>query len=122
MKIRTQVAEKAKRTAYFNGPVFAVAPMIDWTDRHYRFFARVLSRHALLYTEMIVADAVLRGDRAKLLGHDASEHPVALQLGGNDPVKMAEAARIGEAYGYDEINMNVGCPSDGCSPAPSAPV
>ncbi len=112
MKIRTQVAERAKRTAYFNGPVFAVAPMIDWTDRHYRFFARVLSRHALLYTEMIVADAVLRGDRAKLLGHDASEHPVALQLGGNDPVKMAEAARIGEAYGYDEINMNVGCPSD----------
>ncbi|AEH78767.1 tRNA-dihydrouridine synthase A [Sinorhizobium meliloti] len=112
MKIRTQVAERAKRTAYFNGPVFAVAPMIDWTDRHYRFFARQLSSHALLYTEMIVADAILRGDREKLLGHDTSEHPVALQLGGSDPAKMAEAARIAEGFGYDEINMNVGCPSD----------
>ncbi|WP_209605842.1 tRNA dihydrouridine(20/20a) synthase DusA [Sinorhizobium kostiense] len=97
---------------YFKAPVFAVAPMIDWTDRHYRYFARQLSRHALLYTEMIVADAILRGDREKLLGYDASEHPVALQLGGNDPAKMAEAARIAEAFGYDEINMNVGCPSD----------
>ncbi|OAP42684.1 tRNA-dihydrouridine synthase A [Sinorhizobium glycinis] len=97
---------------YFKAPVFAVAPMIDWTDRHYRFFARQLSRNALLYTEMIVADAILRGDRARLLGHDASEHPVALQLGGNDPAKMAEAARIAEGFGYDEINMNVGCPSD----------
>ncbi|MHC2489147.1 tRNA-dihydrouridine synthase A [Sinorhizobium meliloti] len=86
--------------------------MIDWTDRHYRFFARQLSSHALLYTEMIVADAILRGDREKLLGHDASEHPVALQLGGSDPAKMAEAARIAEGFGYDEINMNVGCPSD----------
>ena len=92
--------------------IFAVAPMIDWTDRHYRFFARQLSRHALLYTEMIVADAILRGDREKLLGYDASQHPVALQLGGNDPAKMAAAARIAEAFGYDEINMNVGCPSD----------
>ncbi|ODR91501.1 tRNA dihydrouridine(20/20a) synthase DusA [Sinorhizobium alkalisoli] len=97
---------------YFQAPVFAVAPMIDWTDRHYRFFARLLSRHALLYTEMIVADAILRGDRERLLGHDASEHPLALQLGGNDPAKMAEAARIAEGLGYDEINMNVGCPSD----------
>ncbi|RVH75516.1 tRNA dihydrouridine(20/20a) synthase DusA, partial [Sinorhizobium medicae] len=112
MKETAQTAGNVGEGKYFKAPVFAVAPMIDWTDRHYRFFARVLSRHALLYTEMIVADAVLRGDRAKLLGHDASEHPVALQLGGNDPVKMAEAARIGEAYGYDEINMNVGCPSD----------
>lgn len=93
-------------------PIFSVAPMIDWTDRHYRFFARQLSSHALLYTEMIVADAILRGDREKLLGHDASEHPVALQLGGSDPAKMAEAARIAEGFGYDEINMNVGCPSD----------
>ncbi|KSV67141.1 tRNA dihydrouridine(20/20a) synthase DusA [Sinorhizobium sp. Sb3] len=97
---------------YFNAPVFAVAPMIDWTDRHYRFFARQLSRHALLYTEMIVADAILRGDKQKLLGFDASEHPVALQLGGSDPRKMAEAAVIAEDFGYDEINMNVGCPSD----------
>ncbi|HXV31371.1 MAG TPA: tRNA dihydrouridine(20/20a) synthase DusA [Sinorhizobium sp.] len=97
---------------YFKPPVFAVAPMIDWTDRHYRFFARQLTRHALLFTEMIVADAILRGDRERLLGYDAAEHPVALQLGGNDPVKMAEAARIAEGFGYDEINMNVGCPSD----------
>ncbi|MDQ0320631.1 tRNA-dihydrouridine synthase A [Pararhizobium capsulatum DSM 1112] len=97
---------------YFQRPVFAVAPMIDWTDTHYRRLARLLSGHALLYTEMIVADAILRGDRQRLLGHDAAEQPVALQLGGNDPAKMAEAARIGEAFGYAEINMNVGCPSD----------
>ncbi|OBZ93813.1 tRNA-dihydrouridine synthase A [Pararhizobium polonicum] len=92
--------------------VFAVAPMIDWTDRHYRFLARQLSSHALLYTEMIVSEAILRGDRGRLLGFDAVEQPVALQLGGNDPAKMAEAARIGEQFGYAEINMNVGCPSD----------
>ncbi|QRM55747.1 tRNA dihydrouridine(20/20a) synthase DusA [Sinorhizobium sp. BG8] len=92
--------------------IFATAPMIDWSDRHFRFFARQLSRSALLYTEMIVADAILRGNREKLLGFDDVEHPVALQLGGNDPQKLAEAARIGEAFGYDEINMNVGCPSD----------
>ncbi|WP_037426716.1 tRNA dihydrouridine(20/20a) synthase DusA [Sinorhizobium sp. CCBAU 05631] len=112
MKETAQPTEKPGKGRYFNAPVFAVAPMIDWTDRHYRFFARQLSRHALLYTEMIVADAILRGDRDRLLGHHATEHPVALQLGGNDPVKMAEAARIAEASGYDEINMNVGCPSD----------
>lgn len=94
------------------GKVFAIAPMIDWTDRHYRFFARQLTKHALLYTEMIVADAILRGDRLRLLGFDGQEHPVALQLGGSDPGKMAEAARIAEDFGYDEINMNVGCPSD----------
>ncbi|WAJ30593.1 tRNA dihydrouridine(20/20a) synthase DusA [Antarcticirhabdus aurantiaca] len=91
---------------------FAVAPMIDWTDRHCRFFHRQISRHALLYTEMVVADAVLRGDRDRLLGFDAAEHPVALQLGGSEPAKLAEAARIGASYGYDEINLNVGCPSD----------
>ena len=92
--------------------IFATAPMIDWSDRHYRVFARQMTRHALLYTEMIVAEAILRGDRERLLGFDALEHPVALQLGGNDPAKMAEAARIGAEFGYDEINMNVGCPSD----------
>ncbi len=92
--------------------IFAVAPMIDWTDRHYRFLARQLSNHALLYTEMIVSEAILRGDRQRLLAFDAVEQPVALQLGGNDPGKMAEAARIGEQFGYAEINMNVGCPSD----------
>ncbi|MBB3977793.1 tRNA-dihydrouridine synthase A [Rhizobium azooxidifex] len=92
--------------------IFATAPMIDWSDRHYRFFARQLTRNAVLYTEMIVADAILRGNRDRLLGFDAVEHPLALQLGGNDPAKLAEAARIGAEFGYDEINMNVGCPSD----------
>ncbi|MGO4842955.1 tRNA-dihydrouridine synthase, partial [Rhizobiaceae sp. 2RAB30] len=90
----------------------SVAPMMDWTDRHCRFFHRQLTQHALLYTEMVVADAVIHGDRERLLGFDAVEHPVALQLGGSDPRKLAEAARVGEAFGYDEINLNVGCPSD----------
>ncbi|MEO3387430.1 tRNA dihydrouridine(20/20a) synthase DusA [Mesorhizobium sp. CAU 1741] len=90
----------------------AVAPMMDWTDRHCRFFHRQLTRSALLYTEMVVADAVIHGDRERLLGFDQVEHPVALQLGGSDPEKLAEAARIGADYGYDEINLNVGCPSD----------
>ncbi|MBD9372182.1 tRNA dihydrouridine(20/20a) synthase DusA [Rhizobium sp. ARZ01] len=92
--------------------IFATAPMIDWSDRHYRHFARQLTKNAVLYTEMIVADAILRGNRHKLLGYDPVEHPLALQLGGSDPQKLAEAARIGEDFGYDEINMNVGCPSD----------
>jgi tRNA-dihydrouridine synthase A len=86
--------------------------MMDWTDRHCRAFHRTLSRRALLYTEMVTAVAILRGDRQKLLGHDPSEHPVALQLGGSDPRELAEAAKIGEDFGYDEINLNVGCPSD----------
>src|SRR5262245_24328206 len=86
--------------------------MMDWTDRHCRFFHRQLARRALLYTEMVVADAVIHGTRERLLGFDPSEHPVALQLGGADPKKLAESARIGEAFGYDEINLNVGCPSD----------
>ncbi|HEV7304863.1 MAG TPA: tRNA dihydrouridine(20/20a) synthase DusA [Ensifer sp.] len=107
-----QTADRAETGRYFKGPVFAVAPMIDWTDRHYRFFARQLSLNTLLYTEMIVADAILRGDKQKLLGYDGLEHPVALQLGGSDPDKMAAAAKIAEDFGYDEINMNVGCPSD----------
>ncbi|WP_409076642.1 tRNA dihydrouridine(20/20a) synthase DusA [Nitratireductor rhodophyticola] len=95
-----------------NYPKFAVAPMIDWTDRHCRFFHRQLTGRALLYTEMIVADAVIHGDRERLLGFDRSEHPVALQLGGSDPEKLSEAAEIGAGFGYDEINLNVGCPSD----------
>ncbi|BCG94561.1 tRNA dihydrouridine(20/20a) synthase DusA [Mesorhizobium sp. 131-2-1] len=90
----------------------AIAPMMDWTDRHCRFFHRQLTRRALLYTEMVVADAVIQGARERLLGFDEAEHPVALQLGGSDPAKLAEAAAIGEAFGYDEINLNVGCPSD----------
>ena len=90
----------------------AIAPMMDWTDRHCRFLHRQLTRRALLYTEMVVADAVIHGERERLLGFDAGEQPVALQLGGSDPEKLAEAARIGEDFGYDEINLNVGCPSD----------
>lgn len=91
---------------------FSVAPMMDWTDRHDRFFMRLMSKHARLYTEMVTADAVRFGDRDKLLAYNKEEHPVALQLGGSDPQALAEAARIGEDYGYDEINLNVGCPSD----------
>nr|WP_312054251.1 tRNA dihydrouridine(20/20a) synthase DusA [Brevundimonas diminuta] len=90
----------------------SVAPMMDWTDRNCRAFHRALSTRALLYTEMVTAPAVIHGDRDRLLGFDAVEHPVALQLGGSDPTQLAEAAKIGEAYGYDEINLNVGCPSD----------
>ena len=90
----------------------AIAPMMDWTDRHCRFFHRQLTRRALLYTEMVVADAIIHGDRERLLGYDDTEHPVALQLGGSDPAKLADAARIGTEFGYDEINLNVGCPSD----------
>ena len=91
---------------------FCVAPMMDWTDRHCRYFHRLLAPHALLYTEMVTAPAVIHGDRARLLGFDASEHPLALQLGGSEPDALAEAARIGAELGYDEINLNVGCPSD----------
>ncbi|HYC75296.1 tRNA dihydrouridine(20/20a) synthase DusA [Brevundimonas sp.] len=90
----------------------SIAPMMDWTDRHCRAFHRVLTSRALLYTEMVTAPAVIHGDRERLLGFDPVEHPVALQLGGSDPDQLAEAARIGAAFGYDEINLNVGCPSD----------
>ena len=86
--------------------------MMDWTDRHCRVFHRHLTGRALLYTEMVTTGAVIHGDRQRLLGFDAGEHPVALQLGGSDPRDLAEAARIGEGFGYDEINLNVGCPSD----------
>ncbi|HSZ53023.1 MAG TPA: tRNA dihydrouridine(20/20a) synthase DusA [Caulobacteraceae bacterium] len=89
-----------------------VAPMMDWTDRHCRAFHRTLSTRARLYTEMVTATAVLRGDRERLLGFDAPEHPLALQLGGCDPADLAAAARVGEDFGYDEVNLNVGCPSD----------
>jgi tRNA-dihydrouridine synthase A len=86
--------------------------MMDWTDRHCRSLHRGLSSRALLYTEMVTSGAVVHGDRDKLLGYDPGQHPVALQLGGSDPAELAQAARIGEDYGYDEINLNVGCPSD----------
>ncbi|MBR1205618.1 MULTISPECIES: tRNA dihydrouridine(20/20a) synthase DusA [unclassified Bradyrhizobium] len=91
---------------------FSVAPMMDWTDRHCRVFHRLMSRRARLYTEMLTTGAIIHGDRVRLLGFDASEHPVALQLGGSDPRDLAAAAQIGEDFGYDEINLNVGCPSD----------
>jgi tRNA-dihydrouridine synthase A len=96
----------------FKGKTFAVAPMMDWTDRHCRYFHRVLTRSALLYTEMITAQAIKHGDRGRLLGLDPLEQPVALQLGGSDPALLAEAAKLGEDFGYAEINLNAGCPSD----------
>jgi tRNA-dihydrouridine synthase A len=91
---------------------FAVAPMMDWTDRHCRVFHRLMTRRGRLYTEMLTTGAILHGDRTRLLGFDQCEHPVALQLGGSDPDHLATAAKIGEEFGYDEINLNVGCPSD----------
>src|SRR6185295_3649510 len=90
----------------------AVAPMMDWTDKHCRYFLRGFSPHVLLYTEMITSAAILRGDRKRLLAFDAEEHPVALQLGGSEPKDLAIAAKTGEEFGYDEINLNCGCPSD----------
>ena len=91
---------------------FSVAPMMACTDRHCRFFLRLISKQALLYSEMVTADALIHGDAERLLGYDGAEHPVALQLGGSDPQALARAARLGEGRGYDEINLNVGCPSD----------
>jgi tRNA-dihydrouridine synthase A len=94
------------------GCKFSIAPMMEWTDRHCRFFHRLLTRRTLIYTEMITTGAVLRGDRARLMAYDPAEHPVALQLGGSDPRQLAECANIAADMGYDEINLNVGCPSD----------
>jgi tRNA-dihydrouridine synthase A len=91
---------------------FSIAPMMEWTDRHCRFFHRLLTRRALSYTEMITTGAVLHGDRGRLLAFDPAEHPVALQLGGSDPRQLAQCARIAADLGYDEVNLNVGCPSD----------
>ena len=91
---------------------FCVAPMMDWTDRHCRYFHRLLAPHVRLYTEMVTTGAALHGDRERLLGFDVAEHPVALQLGGSDPIDLTAAARIGADMGYEEINLNVGCPSD----------
>lgn len=99
--------EKTQRSARFS-----IAPMMDWTDRHCRYLHRQMSNHALLYTEMVTAPAIIHGDRDRLLRFDPAEYPVALQLGGSDPGELAQAARIAAAYGYDEINLNCGCPSD----------
>lgn len=90
----------------------SIAPMMACTTRDFRYLARLITRHTLLYTEMVVAQAVIHGDRERLLGHEAAEHPLAVQLGGSDPAQLAEATRICADYGYDEINLNVGCPSD----------
>ena len=90
----------------------SVAPMMDWTDRHCRYFHRLMTRRAMLYTEMVTAPAVVHGDRDRLLGYATAEHPVALQLGGSDPAELRAAVRLAAPYGYDEINLNVGCPSD----------
>ena len=89
----------------------SVAPMMDWTDRHERYFLRMFSRHILLYSEMVTTGAIIHGNRGRLLRFDPMEHPVAIQLGGSDPAERAEASRAGAEYGYDEVNLNVGCPS-----------
>jgi tRNA-dihydrouridine synthase A len=95
-----------------NAHRFCVAPMMEWTDRHFRYFLRLISKRTLLYTEMVTAEAILFGKPDRLLQYHPAEHPVGLQLGGSDPARLAEAARIGAEFGYDEINLNIGCPSD----------
>ncbi|MGD8589386.1 MAG: tRNA dihydrouridine(20/20a) synthase DusA [Chromatiales bacterium] len=92
--------------------LLSVAPMLDWTDRHFRYFARLISRHTRLYTEMITTGALLHGDRQRFLAHDPGEHPLAIQLGGSEPRDLAECARMAALAGFDEVNLNVGCPSD----------
>lgn len=92
--------------------LISIAPMMDWTDRHDRYFLRLIAPHVLLYTEMVTANALIHGDFKKLLAFHPLEHPVALQLGGSEPAKLAQCAKLGEEFGYDEINLNVGCPSD----------
>src|SRR5687768_17637888 len=108
--------ELATAAAPHSAPVspwlLCVAPMMDWTDRHCRYFHRQVSQNARLYTEMVHAQAVIHGDRERLLGFDDVEHPVALQLGGSEPAHLAQATRIAVERGYDEVNLNVGCPSD----------
>ena len=104
--------EKIARPLISKAARLSVAPMMDWTDRHCRYLHRLMTRQTLLYTEMITAPALVRGGALHLLDHDAAEHPVALQLGGSDPAELAQAARLGAAAGYDEINLNIGCPSD----------
>jgi tRNA-dihydrouridine synthase A len=107
-----EVVESAAKTNEISPWWFCVAPMMDWTDRHCRFFHRQLSRHARLYTEMVTSAAILHGNRERLLGFHSAEHPVALQLGGSNPEELARAAEIGLSFGYGEINLNCGCPSD----------
>lgn len=111
LSLKGEVKIKKLFMTYPNHKI-TIAPMMDWTDRHCRYLLRLISSQALLYTEMITTKAIIHGDRDYLLGFDPIEHPVALQLGGSDPHELALAAKIGEDYGYDEINLNVGCPSD----------
>lgn len=109
----TQVADKKSESTADRARIFSVAPMMDWTTRDFRVLARTLTRRALLYTEMVTTGAILYGSpRSRFLGHDEVEHPLALQLGGSDPFELAECAAIAEEWGYDEVNLNVGCPSD----------
>jgi tRNA-dihydrouridine synthase A len=103
---------ETKRKTINKNTILSVAPMMDWTDRHCRYFHRLMSQHTLLYTEMVTAQAVIHGDRDRLLGYNSAEHPIALQLGGSNPEHLATATRIGCDYGYDEVNINIGCPSD----------
>ena len=112
MPITNPEPSPSRHRSGLTGARYSVAPMMDWTDTHCRTFHRLMTRRALLYTEMVTTGAILHGPRDRLLRHDASEHPVALQLGGSDPRELAEAARIASDYGYDEINLNCGCPSD----------
>src|SRR3954453_22162059 len=107
-----KTAGKCQKADSYGPWTMSVAPMMDWTDRHCRVFHRLMTRHGRLYTEMLTTGAILHGDRQRLLGFDPSEHPVALQLGGSNARDLATAAEIGEDFGYDEINLNVGCPSD----------
>jgi tRNA-dihydrouridine synthase A len=112
MECSTIANEMAAKKLTSEDVRFSVAPMMDWTDRHCRYLHRLMSRRARLYTEMLTVGAVIHGDRERLLGFNAFEHPVAFQLGGSEPAGLAAAARIAEDFGYDEINLNVGCPSD----------
>src|SRR6266849_7291254 len=106
------ISTEERNAVYHKTHRFCIAPMMEWTDRHCRFFHRLLTRRALIHTEMITTGAVLHGNRARLLAFDPLEHPVALQLGGSNPRQLAQCARIAADCGYDEINLNVGCPSD----------
>src|SRR4029077_13818665 len=109
---RAELAQNHENMNGFNVHRFCIAPMMEWTDRHCRFFHRLLTRRALLYTEMLTTGAVLRGDRGRLLRYDPAEHPLALQVGGAVPRALAQDAKIAAEWGYDEVNLNVGCPSD----------
>lgn len=112
MKFEYSFRTMTAATAFHLSRRLSVAPMMDWTDRDCRFLLRLLSRHTLLYTEMVTTGALIHGDRARFLAYDQREHPVALQLGGSDPDELSLCAKMGEDAGYDEINLNVGCPSD----------